>query len=118
KRLVVVYRPPAPPKPTAGFAIESVRILPAGDVWLQPGDLLQVEMKATPGMAATFYNDIPLFEADPAEVGVAGIYRGEYRVQSSDDLTDLQVPFYLRDKSSGKTTTTRSSQRLTVLNQP
>ena len=118
KRIVVVYEEPAPPQPTRGFAIESVRILQAGDVWLQPGDLLQVEMKATAGMEATFYNNIPLFEVDPAEVGVAGIYRGEYKVQSSDDLTDFRVPFRLRDNSSGKTTTATSSQRLTVLNQP
>lgn len=118
KRMVVLYQKPKPPAPTGGFAIESVRVLPEGELWLQPGDLLQVEMKATPGMEATFYNDIPLFEADPAETGVAGIYRGEYKIQPSDVLTDFRVPFYLRDKSSGKSVTVSSSQRLTVLNQP
>ena len=118
KRMVVVYEKPAPPEPTAGFAIESVRILSGGDLWLQPGDPLQVEMKATPGMIGTFYNGIPLFEADPAETGVAGIYRGEYVIQPSDTLPDLRVSFYLRDPSSGETVTVTSSQRITVLNQP
>src|SRR5690606_33137383 len=100
KQLVVTYEKPAPPQPTQGFAIESVRILPGGNVWLQPGDLLQVEMKATPGMEATFYNDIPLFEVDTAEAGVAGIYRGEYLVNASDNLADRRVTFALRDKAA------------------
>lgn len=118
KRMVVVYEKPAPPKPTGGFSIESVRILSGGDVWLRPGDPLQVEMKATPGMDATFYKGIPLFEVDTAETGVAGIYRGEYIIKPSDTLADLPVSFYLRDKSNGKTVTAASGQRLTVLNQP
>ena len=118
KRMVVIYQTPKPPAPTGGFAIESVRIMPEGELWLQPGDLLQVEMRATPGMDATFYNNIPLFEADPAEVGVAGIYRGEYIIQPSDVLTDFRVPFYLRDKSSGGSATVSANQRLTILDQP
>ncbi|MEC3880042.1 N-acetylmuramoyl-L-alanine amidase [Parapedobacter sp. 10938] len=115
--IVVVFEKPAPPHPTAGFAIEHARILPGGDLWLQPGDLLQVEMKATPGMEATFYNGTPLFEVDTAETGVAGIYRGEYILQSSDHLTSAPVSFSLHDKTSGKTVAVKSDQRLTVLNQ-
>ncbi len=118
KRMVVVYEKPVPPKPTNGFSIESVRVLPGGDLWLQPGDPLQVEMKATPGMEATFYNDIPLYEVDTAEAGVAGIYRGEYIIKSSDSLTALPISFYLRDPSTGKTVAVESNQRITVLNQP
>ncbi|WP_262247458.1 N-acetylmuramoyl-L-alanine amidase [Parapedobacter soli] len=118
KRLVLVYEKPEPPQPTVGFAIEYARILPAGDLWLQPGDLLQVEMKATPGMEATFYNNTPLFEVDTAAAGVAGIYRGEYILKPSDSLTGLPVSFYLRDKATQKTVTVESRQRITVLNQP
>jgi len=44
---------------TCVFAIEYTRLSPGGDLSLQPGDLLQVEMKATPGMQATFYKGIP-----------------------------------------------------------
>ncbi len=118
KRMVVVYERPQPPQPTAGFSIEHVRILPEGDVWLQPGDALQVEMKATPGMEATFYNGAPLFEADTAETGVAGIYRGEYIVKPSDSLKAQPVLFYLRDGATDKAVSLASSQRVTVLNQP
>lgn len=118
KRMIVVYERPMPLQPTAGFSIDYVRVLPAGDVWLQPGDLLQVEMKATPGMAASFYKDIPLFEMDTAEIHVAGIYRGEYTIQLSDTLTDLPISFYLRNEATEKTVEVASRQRLTVLNQP
>ncbi|MGV3761982.1 N-acetylmuramoyl-L-alanine amidase [Parapedobacter sp.] len=117
RSIMVVYEKPAPPKPTTGFAIEYARILPGGDLWLRPGDLLQVEMKATPGMEATFYNGIPLFEADTAETGVPGIYRGEYVIRPSDDVADAPVSFSLRDKTTRKTMAVKSDQRLTVLNQ-
>lgn len=119
KRMVVVYEKPLPPEPTAGFAIESVRLLQGGDdIWLQPGDLLQVEMKATPGMKATFHGDVPLFEVDTAETHVGGIYRGEYRIQQSDNLSQQPVSFRLRDAATGKTVTFNSRERLTVLTQP
>ncbi|SEL54983.1 N-acetylmuramoyl-L-alanine amidase [Parapedobacter koreensis] len=117
KRMVVVYKKPLPPQPTTGFAIEYVRLSAAGDLWLQPGDLLQVEMKASPGMSATFYKDIPLFEVDTAETQVAGIYRGEYIIQSSDSLLDQHIQFSLFDESR-KTVSTNSRQRVRVLNQP
>ena len=117
EQMVVVYEKPAPPQPTKGFAIEYVRILPGGNLWLQPGDPLQVEMKATPGMQATFYNHIPLFEVDTAEAGVTGIYRGEYIIRASDDLADVPVSFSLHDKTPQKTITAKSNQRITVLNQ-
>jgi len=113
----VVYEKTTPPQPTKGFAIESARILPGGDVWLQSGDLLQVEMKPTPGGDATFYNGAPLSELDPLETGVAGIYRGEYTINASDDLADVPVSFVLRDKTSGETVTVKYTQRVTLWNQ-
>src|SRR5690606_28458166 len=116
RRMVVVYEKPAPPQPTQGFAIESMRILPGGDLWLRPGDPLQVEMKATPGMDATFYNGVPLFEVDTADASVAGIYRGEYIINASDNLADMPVSFLLLDKATQTTITAKSDQRVTVLN--
>lgn len=118
KRMVVVYQKPAPPQRTAGFAIEYVRVLPEGDLWLQAGDLLQVEMKATPGMQAAFFRNIPLFEVDSAETGMPGLYRGEYVLQPSDSLAGQQIPFYLRDDATQKTVSVESKQQVTILNQP
>lgn len=107
---------PERPKATEGFAIESIRILPGGNaIWLKPGDLLSVEMKATPGMSATFFNGIPLIEADVAEVGVAGIYRGIYTVQSADKLIDQPITFTLEDKQIKKIIRKESEQKLRFL---
>ncbi|WP_353126613.1 N-acetylmuramoyl-L-alanine amidase [Parapedobacter pyrenivorans] len=117
KRIVVMYEKPAPLQPTAGFSIEYARVLPAGDIWLQTGDLLQVEMKSTPGMVASFYKDVPLFEMDTADTHVAGIYRGEYTIQPSDTLADLPIPFYLHDGATEKNVMAESRQRITILNQ-
>lgn len=117
RRLVVVYQKPTRPSPTAGFAIEYTRLSPGGDLSLQPGDLLQVEMKATPGMQATFYKGIPLFEADSTETGVSGVYRGEYTLQPSDMLAAETLPFSLHDPKTKKVVRVENRQRLTVLNQ-
>src|SRR5690606_35386855 len=42
---------------------------------------------------------------------------GEYIIKSSDELADASVSFSLHDKTSQKTVTAKSNQRLTVLNQ-
>ncbi|SKB96472.1 N-acetylmuramoyl-L-alanine amidase [Parapedobacter luteus] len=117
RRMVVVYKKPAPPQPTSGFAIDDVRLSMEGDLWLQPGDLLQVEMKASPGMKATFYKGIPLFEVDTADAEVAGIYPGEYVIQPSDSLMEQAIRFVLYDETTQQTVTKDSRQRITVLNQ-
>jgi len=121
RMLVVTRIVPAQPKPTEGFAIEYVKILPEGEeVWLQEGDKLEVEMKATPGMEALFFNDIPMVEMEPAQVGVAGIYRGEYRIKSSDQAKNQKIQFSIKDvRNNNKTLRKISDQRLTLLtNQP
>ena len=74
-------------------------------------------MKATPGGQASFYNGIPLHEVDSTEAGVAGIYRGEYTVQSSDTMANQNITFYLRDKATPKTVMVDSRERVTVLTQ-
>lgn len=102
---------------TCVFAIEYTRLSPGGDLSLQPGDLLRVEMKATPGMQATFYKGIPLFEADSTETGVSGVYRGEYTLQPSDMLAAETLPFSLHDPKTKKVVRVENRQRLTVLNQ-
>ncbi len=116
RRLVYVYERPSPPRPTAGFAIESVRLIPGGDLWLKSGDYLQIEVKASPGMDATLLNQqISLTELDSAQTGVAGIYRGEYLIKESDVSQNQTVAVLLRDPQSGKTIQKDSEQTLTVL---
>lgn len=118
RQLIVQYEPPMPAHPTAGFAIEYARVLPQGELWLQPGDLLQVEMKATPGMRATFFRDIPLHEIDATDAGgIPGIYRGEYTVQPTDVLASGTISFTLYDEATNNQRTSQSNERVTFLTQ-
>lgn len=117
-RMLVITRTAAPrPKVTEGFAIEYVKILPGGDqIWLQEGGRLEVEMKGTPGMEATFFHQIPMVEMDSNLVGVAGIYRGEYRVRTSDLSKNQTIEFTLQDKRNPNQSLKKlSEQRLTLL---
>lgn len=116
-RTLTIHRlEPPKAKPTTGFAIERVSILPGGaDVWLREGDVLRVEIKATPGMKATFFNDIPMVEVDAREAGVSGIYRGEYLVKTSDKPIHEHLRFMLRDGQGSRVITKKSEQKVRFL---
>ncbi len=117
RRLVFEYQRPAPPQPTEGFAIDYAKVLPGGNLWVRPGDALQVEMKATPGMRASFMG-VPMAELDTAMAGVAGIYRGEYFVKETDGLEDTPIRFELHNEAAGKTIAVQSQEKVRVLAQP
>lgn len=108
---------PARPQPTEGFAIESIYILPGGsEIWLGSGDRLAVEMKATPGMIATFYNNIPMMEVDASEAGVAGIYRGEYVIKPGDTFVDQPLHVFIQDDRNNRKISKASTQKVRFLN--
>jgi N-acetylmuramoyl-L-alanine amidase len=113
KIITVTYNKPLPPKATEGFAIEYVRIVPNVDQWLQPGDRLQVTMKATPGMTGSFLKGISMTEIDSAETGVRGIYRGEYLIKQGDTIAAAPVDFKLNDTKS--IISARTERTLTIL---
>ncbi|MBN2356258.1 N-acetylmuramoyl-L-alanine amidase [candidate division KSB1 bacterium] len=86
-----VFRPPGlKSTPTTPTAIDSVFFEPTEDIWLMPGDVLQVACKASPGASARFYLDEgmdwqPMIEQPAA--AVSGIYRGSVR-----------IPYHLSDR--------------------
>lgn len=100
KTFTVTYNKPLQAQPTRGFAIEYVKTIPAINQWLQPGDRLQVVMKATPNMRASFLKGIEMTEVDSAEVGVSGIYRGEYLIKQGDTLAEAPIQFRLSDNKN------------------
>lgn len=114
KTLTITYTKPLPPKPTEGFAIEYVRMIPNDEQWLQPGDHLQVTMKATPGMMGSFLKGIPMTEVDSAEAGVRGIYRGEYLIKPGDTLAAAPVEFRLNNTKD--IIKAETEHKLTILN--
>jgi N-acetylmuramoyl-L-alanine amidase len=98
--ITVTYTKPLPAKATEGFAIDYVRMVPNDDTWLQPGDRLQVTMKAAPGVSASFLKGIPMTEVDSTEAGVRGIYRGEYLIKQGDTIAAAPVEFKLNDNKN------------------
>ncbi|WP_345227040.1 N-acetylmuramoyl-L-alanine amidase [Hymenobacter koreensis] len=67
--------------------LEKVEILPAQDQWLQPGDRLQVRVKAQPGAQVTVLGGKLLVELLPAQAqGQRGVYQISYVVQPTDTL--------------------------------
>jgi N-acetylmuramoyl-L-alanine amidase len=113
KEFYIHYSPTSKPQATSGFAIESIQFFPNGDLWLRPGELLQVEVKATPGQQVTWMGDVPLLEVDTGETGVAGIYRGTYKLSEKDQMQQMPLTFILSD---GKQKTQKTStQKVTVL---
>lgn len=91
--------PPRPPAilPTLPLQIEEASIQPEQEMVLQPGDLIPVRFKGSPGHAASFRVGEkgvwqPMLEL-PAEGqgGIAGIYSGVYQVQQEDRLDGAEI---------------------------
>ncbi|SHL66969.1 N-acetylmuramoyl-L-alanine amidase [Hymenobacter psychrotolerans] len=67
--------------------IRKAETLPAGELWLSPGDALQLRLAGPPGGQASFLNGLPMTELPPEQAGgVAGIYQATYHVQPTDTL--------------------------------
>lgn len=113
KNLLIEYELPKKPEPVKGFAIEQIKIYPEGELWLQQGDAIQIEVKASPGMKASFLN-MPLKETSDAPV--AGIYKGEYIISANDSLENLPVRINLEDPVSGSRTVMQLKQVIKILN--
>lgn len=114
----IVYNKISPEllKATYGFAIEYVKILPRGnEIWLHNNDRFQVEMKASPGMKASFFGNHDLLELDSSELGVKGIYRGEYIVRDVDKLWNEGIEFSILDPKTNRSIKKVSTQKVSFL---
>lgn len=103
------------PEETKGFEIETIKVLPGGEMWFQTDDILQVEVKATPGMNLTFLNEVFLHEVDSKFTGIKGIYRGTYKIQEADKFEKTTLKFKLTDPKSNQSVEKSSSEKITVL---
>ena len=116
KTFLVRRIPPPRSTPRDTLRIDDVRLEPAGDLWLGEGDILQVQLKGTPGCVATFLDGKPMRELAPGEAnGIEGIYRGVYKVRADDSLDARPVTFALTDSTDSVVT---SSSRATVAFMP
>ena len=86
---------PAPTPAADTFTILPESVAPAEDVELQPGDWLDVRMRATPGMIASFSlpgiaRALPMAESKP------GTYEGAYLIRHGDRFEDAEVTVSLK----------------------
>lgn len=112
KSFLIKRSKPIESTPRDTLLIEDIMMLPWQDMWLAAGDVLQVQFKGTPGCKASFMNDIPMSERQlNSGRGIAGIYRGTYRVKETDTLLSQRITFRLED-STGRAVTRSTAARV------
>ncbi len=103
KTFLVIRDAPVATSPDSILMIDSVLVEPSTDQWVDAGDLLEVQVKGTPGCSATFLGGLPMKELPPAAAsGLRGVYQGMYRVRRGDTLAARQIPFVLIDSIRGR----------------
>ncbi len=112
-----LYVIPEKPLAVSELQIASVQTFPDGDLYLQPGDKIQFKVKTMPGARVYTYNKTPLFEQPEYVNGIAGIYQGEYIIQSSDTFSGLSFPVVVED-SAGKSIIQNTSAKFSVFRYP
>ena len=81
------------------LAIEDALMEPASDMWLNEGDVLEVQLKGTPNCVATFLNGNVMHEVPKSDAGgLEGVYRGTYKLMQDDTLNNKPLTFRLEAK--------------------
>lgn len=114
KTVRFVYEPPQPPKPVSSFDIESIQVVPEGNLILKPGDRISFKVKAQPGQSVSALGFIPLYERPlTASEPMAGIYQGSYTLRETDSFSGQKIFARIstsdgrsRDKYTGTTVST------------
>lgn len=113
---------PVPPKPTPHdtLVIEENSMEPSQDLWLMPGEAVEVRFKGSPGWESSFsipdvesgiaMRELPVTETN----GVPGIYAGRYVIKPGDQVTEAQIKFKLR-KSFWSSEKSFSKGRISIL---
>ncbi|MGV3538707.1 MAG: N-acetylmuramoyl-L-alanine amidase [Rufibacter sp.] len=98
--------------------VEYVRTEPNQELWLQPGDRLNVRVKAKSGYRVSLWNKHPLQELPAAQnKGVPGLYVCSYIVQPGDKLTDTFLPVLIDDTTDTQPYTVYGTKtKVTLLN--
>jgi N-acetylmuramoyl-L-alanine amidase len=116
KQIGFSYVIPKPAEPVKTLGIESVQILPEGNLILVEGDKVQFRVKAFPGCNVTTINGTVLYEMPTTSTkGMAGIYQGEYIVKATDNFTAMKIPVTITG-AGGKKIIKESNNTIAVLN--
>jgi N-acetylmuramoyl-L-alanine amidase len=109
---------PITPGGKDSLQVEYVRTEPNAELWLQPGDRLNMRVKARTGLNVSLWNKFPLQELPAAQnKGVAGLYVGSYIIQPGDKLSNLEVAVLVDDTTDVYPYTVfGTGTKLTILN--
>ncbi len=102
KTVSFTYTLPPVPQPVRDFSIEYIQTLPAGDLWLKPGDPILFRVKTLTHCEVKVNNKQLLFEMpDSLTKGMSGIYQGKYIIQPSDSFykEKLMISVKLNDSA-------------------
>lgn len=116
---VHIFRPP-PAETLPGEPSRIVEVWPKRDVWVEPGALIQVQLRATPGGSATFevpklLNKASLLELPASESGgINGLYRAVFRVPMVASARTAEVRFKFKG-ADGRSHKARAEGRIQVL---
>ena len=112
KSILFTRTAPLTTTPQDSLTIEGAMLEPSTSMWLGEGDLLYVQCKGTPNCTASFLDGMPMKEVPPSEAGgIAGVYRGTYKVKAADTLTDQRITFRLAD-STGRAVTRETKAKI------
>jgi N-acetylmuramoyl-L-alanine amidase len=120
RTIVFLKAKPLQTSPRDTLTIDSAMMAPADDRWVKPGDVLEVKVKGSPGLEASFSIDgiqsgIAMKELPSRETGgIEGIYVGSYVFQDADEASGVPVEFKLR-KSFWSSEEAVSRGRITIL---
>jgi N-acetylmuramoyl-L-alanine amidase len=117
----VLFRRPAPPAPLSPDAldIDGASIRPDDNRWLQPGEVLEVRFRGSPGRRATFRIPgvtprIPMVELPAADASVgSGVYVGRYVIEPGDEVSQAPIEVRLRGRGLAASTA-ESAGRITL----
>lgn len=94
KTLSYQYMPPLPEKTLMQPTVEYVRIEPAGNLLLAPGDRIRITLKTVPNAQVRLEGGVDLKEVPTRDsLSVRGIYKGEYVIGDDEWLTEKPKPF-------------------------
>ncbi len=101
KRMLLIKPEPPEPLDASGKVISPRLMKPASDLWLNTGEVLEVQFLGTPGQEVVFNidyfkNNIPMKEVPEEIAGVKGLYRGSYEVKSGDRVKNEYITFKMK----------------------
>jgi N-acetylmuramoyl-L-alanine amidase len=120
KTIQIERTPPLTTTSVDVLTIEDAMMLPDRDLELNAGDILEVRIKGTPDLEASFSlgwlaRHIPMTELPFSETnGLRGIYTGIYKVKPGDRLKAMPLKFHL--KKSWWRKVSKKSKALVIIN--